>query len=144
MHDMEKLIFTSTACQTVTESPVAPRQKSSGLLFEDIKSAPCTVTGEHGDGQDLPVESATATGNSSGYLMQTYQKTPMENQVYLSPCADYSYTKKYPTSIYDDDENDVWAKLVAMQLKKMHPYEAAKLRLQIDSVILEAKKPKQT
>ena len=93
---------------------------------------------------ELPVEASYAvhTGQSAVALYPQSQYGGYQSSHFINaPASSYSPQYLVQSQPVEDDENTVWSKVVAMQLRKMHPYEAAKLRLQIDSVIVKAMKP---
>ena len=56
-------------------------------------------------------------------------------------CSPYDSDIFVGNTFPQEDENAVWSQVVVMQLRKLPSYEAARLRLQIDALILKALKP---
>ena len=93
---------------------------------------------------ELPVESSYSinTGKAGpSFYPQSQYGSFASSQFINQPASTYGSQYYVQTQEPEEDENAIWSKVVAMQLRRMPAYEAAKLRLQIDSVILKAMKP---
>ena len=110
-----------------------PKKHSSRELTGDSAS-------EDGGSQELSEESSTAR-KSRGFSVNETDFDTGQKVKSVAICRTVSGdSSSLATCVVEEDENDVWAKLIAIQLKKMDPYKAAELRLQIDSLVLKAKK----
>ena len=100
------------------------------------------TAGDDGQGPDLLQESSFS-GNYSATFYQPQQAQTLSSRPYIN-YSPYDSEIFVANQLQQEDENAVWAKLAAMQLRKLPPYEAARLRHQIDALILKAIKPQWT
>ena len=112
------------------------------LLREDSLIAKAGETAdEQGQGPDYPQETSFGHNYSANFYPQRQLASFTNRPLMNTSCSPYDSDYFVGNPVPQEDENAVWSKLVAMQLRKLPSYEAARLRLQIDGLILKAFKP---
>ena len=97
---------------------------------------------DSGQVPDLPRESSsTSTVVKRLFSDKSFENYSITRHFSDTKCASCDAHLSRGQQVEYEDENSAWAKVVVMQLRKLSPYAAARLRLRLDTVIVDATKP---
>ena len=100
--------------------------------------------GGSGFDPDLEIIEGLEDGAKSGKPTKKSSSKPKKSEPELDFLNDMTkqFGKVSEKICEDNDENSAWARMIAIQLRKLDPFDAAVFRLDTDSRLLEMTRPK--